>query len=182
MELTKYRSDFEKSVSHLKSEFNMLRSGRATPALVENVVVEAYGVKQPIKSLAAISVGDPRTLFIDPWDKNILKDLEKGIAQSGIGISPSVEGGRMRLSLPPLTEESRKELIKMLHGKLEEARISIRTLREKIKSSIIEAERKKEISEDDRFKSQEKLEELVKEYNEKIKDLAENKEKEIMTV
>lgn len=176
------KPEFEKAITHLRSELGALRGTRATPALVENIKVEAYGAIQALNTLSSIAVGDPRTLVIEPWDKSIIKDLERGIQLAGSGLSVANEGGRLRVMLPPLTEESRKELVKLVHDRLETARQSVRTLREKLRQQIIEAERKKEIGEDEKYKQLERLDKMVGEYNDQIKKIGEGKEKEIMTV
>jgi ribosome recycling factor len=180
--LDSYKPEFDKAIEHLKNEIAALRTGRATPALVEDILVEAYGVKTPLKGLASVSLSDPKTLLIEPWDKGVLKEIEKSIQLANIGINPVNEGARLRLSVPPLTEESRRELIKILQQKLEQSRISLRSIRDKIRSEIIEAEREKQLTEDDRYRSQEKLDELIEEYHFRIKEIGEQKEKEIMTI
>ncbi len=180
--LDSYKPEFEKVIEHLKNEISALRTGRATPALVEDILVEAYGVKTPLRGLASISVSDPKTLLVEPWDKGVLKEMEKAIQLADIGVRPVNEGTRLRLSIPPLTEESRRELIKILQQKLEKSRISLRTIRDKIRSEIIEAERDKQITEDDRYRLQERLDDLIEEYNFKIKEIGEQKEKEIMAI
>ncbi len=182
MDITSHNLEFEKIITHLRLELGALRTGRATPALVENIPVEVYGAKQPLKAMGSIMIGDPKTLFVDVWDKTILKDVEKAISMAQIGVMPVVDGQRIRISLPPMTEESRKVLVKVLHEKSEEARVTVRTLRDKIKSSIVEAERDKEMSEDERYTLQKELEDIVKKYNDQIKEIGDGKEKEIMTV
>ena len=182
LNLESSKPEFEKVVAHLKSELSALRGTRATPALVEHVMVEAYGSRQPLKALASIAVVDPKTLTIEPWDKAIMKDLEKAIQVAGIGVNPVNEGKLIRMVLPPLTEESRRELVKIVHGKLEEARGGVRTIREKLRQGVLEAEKKKEFSEDAKFRELEKLDKMVGEYNEQVKKIGESKEKEIMTV
>ena len=176
------KPEFEKVITHLKSELGALRGTRATPALVENVQVEAYGMRQALKALASIAVADPKTLTIEPWDKSIMKDIEKAIQVANVGVNPVNEGALIRMVLPPLTEESRKELVKIIHGRLEDARGGVRTLREKLRQQVIDAEKKKETSEDEKYKQLEKLDKMVAEYNEQIKKIGEMKEKEIMTV
>ena len=176
------KPDFEKVVTHLKNELQALRGTRATPALLEHVLVEAYGSSQPLKALAAISVLDPKTLTVEPWDKAVLKDIEKAILTAQVGVNPVNEGQRLRVALPPLTEESRKELVKIVHDKLETARQSVRTIREKLRQQIIEVEKKKEIGEDEKYKQLERLDKMAAEHNEQIKKIGEGKEKEIMTV
>lgn len=176
------KQEFEKVVTHLRTEFGALRGTRATPALVEHIMVEIYGGTQPLKGLAAISVSDARTLTIEPWDKSVIKDIERAIQLANVGVNPVNEGQRLRIVLPPLTEESRKELLKIVHDRLETSRQSVRTVREKFRQQVLDAEKKKEMSEDEKYKQLEKLDKITAEYNEQIKKLGEAKEKEIMTV
>lgn len=177
-----YRLDFEKVVDHFKQDISRLRTGRATPALVEDIVIDAYGTKQPLKSLASISVSDPKTLAVEPWDKSILQAIEAGIRMAPIGINPVNDGRLIRLPLPDLTQERRVELIKVLDQKAEQARISARKIREDARDFAEKQEEDKAISEDEKFKFFDQLEKLVKDYNEKIKVIAEEKEKEIITI
>lgn len=177
-----YRENFEKVIDHLKHEVSGLRTGRATPALVEDIAIEAYGMRQPLKSVATITVADAKTLNIDPWDKSLMQAVESGLRNSGLGISPVNDGKLIRLPLPDLTQERRQELIKVLHQKLEQARISVRKVREDARGEIDTKEKNKEISEDEKYKFQEELEKLVKDFNDKIKVVGEEKEHEITTV
>lgn len=176
------KQEFEKAVERLRAELGSLRGTRATPALIDELQVEAYGARQPLKALASISVPDSKTLVIEPWDKSIIKDIEKGIVSSNTGLNPVNEGNMLRLVLPPLTEESRRELVKIVHDKMEDARRRVRTARDELRQAIQGAEKKKEISEDEKFKQLKKLDELVGEYNEKVKKTGEGKEKEIMQI
>jgi len=180
--ITNAKEQFEKTIEHLKSEITSLRTGRATPALVEDITVEAYGQKQALKALASISVADAKTLTVDPWDKSIIQAVEIAINHSDIGINPVNDGKLIRLPLPELTQERRQDLIKVLHKKLEDARVAIRKNREEVRKSIDAKEKAKEIAEDEKYKLQEDVEKLVKEYNEKIKEIGEEKEKEVTTV
>ncbi|MDP2693069.1 MAG: ribosome recycling factor [bacterium] len=176
------KGQFEKTIEHLKGELSGLRTGRATPALVEDITVEAYGVKQQLKTLASISVSDAKTLTIEPWDKSILQAIEIAINNSQLGINAVNDGKLLRLPLPDLTQERRVELIKVLHQKLESARISLRQIRDEIKKEIEHLEKEKDITEDERYKHIDELDKSVREYNEKIKTIGEEKEKEINTV
>jgi ribosome recycling factor len=176
------KEDFTKAVEHLKGELSALRTGRANASLVENILVEAYGVKTPIRGLANITVPDAKTLAIEPWDKSVIKDMEKAIQMANIGINPVNEGTKIRLSMPQMTEENRKEMIKILGQKLESARISLRNVRETVKDEIAKAEKDKKIGEDEKFRFQEELEEFVKEKNEEVKVIGEKKEQELMTI
>jgi len=144
--------------------------------------VEAYGIKQQLKAVASISVADPKTLNIEPWDKSLLAAVEKGIRDSGIGVNPINDGRLIRVCLPELTVERRAELVKVLHQKLENARISIRKIREEARNMIVEEEKEKSISEDERYQLQDQLEEMVKKYNEDVKTIGDAKEKEITNV
>tara|TARA_Y100001970_G_C14215589_1_gene849459 strand:- start:1137 stop:1688 length:552 start_codon:yes stop_codon:yes gene_type:complete len=177
-----HKEQFEKTITHLKQEITSLRTGRATPALVEDIPVDAYGTKQPLKSVASISVADAKTLTVDPWDKSLIQAVDSAISQSDIGINPVNDGKLIRLPLPDLTAERRADLVKVLYKKLEDARIAVRKIREEVRNTIDKAEKAKEISEDERYGLQEDLEKLVKEYNEKIKQVGEEKEKEIQTI
>lgn len=169
-------------VDHLKHDIATLRTGRATPALVEDVVIEAYGSKQPLKAVASISVLDAKTIAIEPWDKTIVKDIEAALHSSPLGISPVNDGKMIRLPLPELTTERRQELIKVLHQKLEQARIGIRKGREDARKDIDKAVDSGAISEDEKFKFQDDLETVVKEFNELIKTIGAEKELDIQKV
>src|SRR3989338_6066062 len=176
------KPEFERAMENLKSELSTLRVGRANPIMVENILVEAYGTKTPLKQLASITAPEARTILIQPWDKTIAKEVEKAIAAANIGISPVNEGHQIRLTIPALTEESRKELTKSVGEKMEKTRIALRQIRDKAREEIVKKERQKEITEDDKYDLQKKLDEVVREFNEQIKQTGEKKEKEIMTI
>ncbi|MDO8499738.1 MAG: ribosome recycling factor [bacterium] len=177
-----FKGDFDKVMEFLKTDISGLRTGRASSAMVETVMVEAYGMRQPLKAVASISIPDPKTLAVEPWDKSILGAVEKGIRDSGLGINPVNDGKLLRLSLPELTVERRAELVKILHQKVEHARVTIRKVREDVRELIAEEAKAKSISEDDKFRFQDELEKIVKEYNEKIGAVGEGKEKEINVI
>lgn len=180
--VNQHKEEFSQAIEYLKRDVSSLRTGRATPALVEDIPVEAYGVKQPLKAVASISVQDAKTLVVGPWDKSIMQAVESAIRTAPIGLNPVNDGKIIRLPLPELTQERRQELIKVLHQKLESARVAIRKIREDIRKEIDTQEKNKEISEDDKFKFQDDLEKLVKEFNEKIKQVGEEKEREITAI
>lgn len=182
MNINDHKSEFTKAIEFLKHDISGLRTGRASTAMVEEVHVEAYGTRQPLKGVASISVSDPKTLVIEPWDKSLLAAVEKGIRDSGVGINPVNDGRFIRLCLPELTVERRTELTKVLHQKLENARISLRKVREEVRDLITEAEKEKSVTEDEKYRLQEELDKMVKEFNDQIKEIGENKEKEINTV
>ncbi len=182
MDIEIFDPEFTKGIEHLKKDLQSLRSGRATPVLVENIQVESYGVKTPIIQLSNIHAPEPRLLVIEPWDKNLIKEIEKAISDSGINLSPSNDGNVIRIQIPPMTEESRKEIAKILHQKLEEARIVVRHVREEMMKELKSEKESGEISEDDYFNLQKKVQEKVDHYNNVIKELGDKKEEEIMTV
>ena len=176
------QESFDKGIEFLKQDISSLRTGRATPALVEDITVEAYGTKQPLKAVASISVADAKTINVDPWDKSLSQAIENAIRNSDVGINPVNDGKLIRLPLPDLNAERRQELIKVLHKKLEQARVSLRKIREDVRNEIDKAEKAKTISEDEKFNEQDDLEKLVKEYNDRVKEIGDEKEKEITTI
>lgn len=175
------RPKLEKIIADLKNEIVSLRTGRATPALVEDLEIEAYGAKQSLKTLAAISSPESRMLLIQPWDKSILPAIEKAIQGAPLGLNPIADKDTIRLSLPALTEERKKDLVKMLGEKLEQGRIQVRRLRDEVIKEIVAEEKTGEISEDERFRKKQEVEKTVGEINRKIEELGQVKEKEIMT-
>ncbi len=182
MQINDSKQDFIKVIDFLKDDISGLRTGRANVAMVEGVTVEAYGSRQPLKAVGSITVPDSKSLAIEPWDKSLLAAVEKGIRDSGLGINPVNDGRLIRLVLPELTVERRAELVKVLHQKLENARISVRKAREEARALIISEEKDKSITEDEKFKLFENLEKMVKDFNEEIKKIGEAKEKEIAGV
>ena len=180
--IDEYRPEFESVLEFLKSDLSSLRTGRANAALVEDIPVEAYGSMMTIKGVASVLVPDAKTIMIEPWDKALTKEIEKAIRQAPIGVNPVVDGTRVRVTLPPLTEEGRRELAKIVSKKAEEAHIGMRGVREQIKEELNRLEKAKEISEDERFRLQETLETTIKLWNDKVRDMAAEKEQEIMTI
>lgn len=174
--------EFEKAVNHLKDEFNRLQLGRANPAMVENIHVDLYGSVQPMKAVASISVPEPRTLVIAPWDRGALAAIEKGLVGSGLGLNPVNDGMVVRINIPPLTEERRVNLTKVVKKLAEEARIGVRTARHDAHDKLKEMESKSEITEDDLRGSVKKMQDKVDAMNSTIDDLSKKKEQDIMTV
>jgi len=178
-----FKPEFEKSLEHLKEEIGAIRTGRASPALIENIIVDVYDSKMPIKQLASISVPEARMIVIEPWDKTILKEVEKAVRKrADISFSASREDNILRLSLPPLTEEDRQKLVKVLDEKLEKSRVAIRGIRDKVRGEIIKKAQNKEFTEDDKYCLLEELDQLADDYSRKIKEMGEEKEKKIMTI
>lgn len=174
--------DFEKVIEHFQKELGQIRTGRASSALVENLLVDYYGSKSPIKQVASITIPEPRTITISPWDKGSLVGIESAIRESQLGLAPVNDGQVVRINIPPLTEERRKEMVKMLNQKSEEARVGIRRTREEIWDEIQEMEKSGQIGEDDKFSGKDSLQEVVDGYNGKIEEIRKKKEEEIMTV
>jgi ribosome recycling factor len=182
MSIMDFKENFTKVIEFLKQDISGLRTGRASAAMVESVMVEAYGTRQSLKAVSSITISDAKTLVLEPWDKTLMGAVEKGVRDSGLGINPVNDGKVIRLCLPELTSERRAELIKVLHQKLEAARISIRKVREEVKEIIIAEEKDSAMGEDDKFKLLDELDKMVKDFNEKIKEVGEKKEEEINTV
>ena len=176
------QGDFAKTIDFFKKDISGLRTGRANPSILDNIIVEAYGAKTALVGLASISVPEARSILVTPWDKSISKDVEKAIVAADIGINPVNEGAQIRLVVPQLTEENRKELVKKLNEKMETSRISLRQTRDEIKESIEEAFKNKELSEDDKFRFFKELDEEITRQNDELKRLKDRKEEEIMTI
>jgi len=177
--INKAKTEFEKTFKFLENELAKIRTSRASPALVEDIEVSAFGSKFPIKQLGAISTPQPNQIVIQPWDISYIEPIEKAIAQSGLGMSSVVDKNVIRLTLPTLTEEYRNSLNRMLNEKAEQARQVIRRQREDCWNKIQAVFRAKEMSEDDKFRGKDELQKVVDEYNKKIKELVEKKIKEL---
>lgn len=170
------------AIQSLIDDLNGIRTGRASPALVERLPVEYYGTPTPLMNLASISVPEPRTLTIKPFDSGSLKDIEKAIRVSDLGLNPNSDGKVIHLNLPPLTEERRRELVKHMHHRLEEARIAVRNVRRDLHNDIREFEKEKLITEDDLKRGEDDLQKLTDKFVDEIAKLGQNKEKDIMEV
>ena len=177
--LERFKNDLKIIEESLKIEFSSLRIGRATPALVENILVDCYGSKISIKQLASISVPEPRILIIEPWDRTVLSNLEKAILASDLNLNPIVDKNLIRINIPPLTEERRSAILKILNSKLEEAKIKYRSGRDKIMKEINESFNAKKITEDEKFKIKEEVQKLINLTNKNLENLLKLKEKEI---
>ncbi len=179
--LNQKKPSFEGVLDFYKNDISTIRTGRANPALVEDVIVDVYGQKMHIKELATITTPEPRSILIQPWDKGVLEAISGAIRKSDIGLSPIVDGQSVRLNIPALTEERRKEFIKLLKQKSEESRVKIRRVREEIWDKVQTMEKNHEIREDDKFKAREDLQKIIDDYNKKIEELESKKEKELMS-
>ncbi len=173
-------SKMQKSVQALLNEYATVRAGRANPGVLDKVSVEYYGVPSPVNQVAAVSVPDPRTLMITPWDKSMLKDIERAILASDIGINPQNDGTVIRLQFPPLNEERRKELGKMIYKYAEEAKVAVRSIRRDGIEKLKDMKKKSELTEDDLKIAEKKMQDLTDKYCKEIDAEAAAKEKEIM--
>lgn len=180
--INRIKPSLEKILSVLKEELASLRTGRASPALVENIEIECYGTKMPLSQLAAIHSPEPRSVVIQPWDKSILNQIESEIRVKRPDFSPVLDGEIIRIGLPPLTEEKRKELARIVGQKIEEARINVRQKREQAWAEIQRLAKEGKIREDDKFRGKDELQKVIDEYNEKIEEVGERKKEEIMKV
>lgn len=180
MEDTKQK--LESIIAHLRHEVASLRTGRATAALVEHIEVEYYGAKTPLKVLAAIATPGPRDIVIQPWDKQALQSIERAIAGSSLGLAPIADRDTIRLSVPALTEERRRELTRLLGKYVEEARIKVRRERDEALKEVEQALQRKEISENERARRKQEAQKMIDGVNKTIEEIGEKKEKEIMTV
>lgn len=177
-----HKTNFEKAVEHFVHELSGVRTGRANPALLNTVTVESYGARMPIEHMASVTVSDARTLVISPWDKGQMQAIEKAIQQANLGFNPSNDGTVIRIILPPLNEERRRDMVKLVGQIAEKGKIGIRNAREAVVKEMKKAESDGKISKDDLAHGQKKLQEIVDKYNEEVKQHAAAKEEEVMTV
>ena len=172
----------DKAIAVLKDELAGVRTGRATPALLQRVVVDYYGTPVPIQQLASFSVPEPRTLVISPFDRNAIASMEKAIMSSDLGITPGNDGTVIRLSFPPLTEERRKELIKLVHHRGEEGRVAVRNIRRHSKEELEKLERDGGISEDDLVRSEKELQKVTDKHISDIDEVVAHKDAELKEI
>ena len=172
----------QKTLSALETEFGTIRAGRANPAVLDKIRVDYYGTPTPINQMAAVSVPEPRILMIAPWDVSQIKAIEKAILTSELGINPQNDGKSIRLVIPPLTEERRKEIVKNLHKYAEEAKVSVRNVRRDAIEDFKKQQKASEITEDDYKICEKDIQELTDNYSDKIAKVLEVKEKEILEV
>lgn len=172
----------KKAVEATRREFNGIRTGRASPALLDRISVDAYGTHMPLNQVATISVPEPRLLMISPWDKSVISAIERAIMKSDLGLNPSSDGNVIRLAIPPLTEERRRELTKLVHKKAEEGKVAIRNVRREANEELKKLRKAGDISEDDEKRSEERVQKLTDKYISEIDRLQEHKEQEVMEV
>ncbi|MBQ9320099.1 MAG: ribosome recycling factor [Acidaminococcaceae bacterium] len=172
----------KKTISYLREDLAGLRAGRATPALLNKIMVDYYGTPTPVNQVANVAVPEPRMIVITPWEKNMIKAISKAIMTSDLGLNPNTDGSVIRLNLPQLTEDRRKELVKTARKRTEEARVTVRGLRRDIIEGIKKAEKAKQVTEDDSKEGQENAQKLTDKMMKEIDKVIEAKEKEIMEV
>jgi ribosome recycling factor len=180
--LRECREKMVKAAAHLQGEFGSIRTGRATPVLVEKLRIDYYGSEVPLQQLAGFGVPEPRLLVITPYDKGAIKAIEKAIQASDLGITPSNDGQVIRLAFPPLTEERRKELVKVVKHRAEEARVAVRNIRRQARHDLEAFEKEHELSEDDLERAEKDLEKLTHEFVAEIDTMLGHKEQELMEV
>lgn len=178
--LSDLRKRMGKTVEALKREFKKIRTGRATPALLEGIKVECYETQMPIEQVASISVPESRLIIVQPWDQSIIGNIEKAILKSELGLTPMNDGKIIRIAVPPLTEERRNELAKLARKMAEESKIAIRNLRRDANDMFKDLKNEKEISEDEFYKCQNEVQKITDEFIKKIDEVTAQKEKEIL--
>lgn len=176
------RDQMDAAIDAMRREFSGVRTGKATPTLLDTVKVEAYGSKMPLNQVANVSTPEARLIVVQPYDKSVINDIEKAIMTADLGLNPSNDGTLIRVPIPPLSEERRKEMVKLLHKMAEEGRISVRHARQEANKAIKELEHEHEISEDEARRQLDKVQEITDEYIAKIDEMMTKKEAEVMEV
>lgn len=170
------------AIESLKKDFASTRTGRASISLLDGILVDYYGTSTPISQVASLGIPDPRQITIQPWEQKLIPEIEKAILKSDLGLTPGNDGKTIRINIPPLTEERRKQLVKVVKKRAEEARVSIRNIRRDINEEIKKAEKDKHLSEDDVKRFQEEIQKVTDSYISKVEDVLQHKEKEIMEI
>jgi ribosome recycling factor len=170
----------EKAAGVFRDELRGLRTGRATPALVDNIRIEYYGSPTPLKQLAQINTPDPQSILIRPFDQSVLKDIEKAIRSSDLGMSPNNDGKMIRLQVPPMSGEQRQKMATRIKKSSEDAKVACRNIRRDANKQFDQAEKSKEMTEDERDKGKEEVQDLLKKYEDKVTEMADKKAKEVM--
>ncbi|MEK7104779.1 MAG: ribosome recycling factor [Patescibacteria group bacterium] len=176
-----FKIEINRIAEYLSKEYSQLNIGRASPIILDGVSVESYGSYVPLKNVASVSIEDPKTLRIAPWDKNQIKEIEKAIVSSNLGLSVAVDTIGIWVIFPQLTTETRQTLVKVLKEKLEESRITVRKERERIWDEVQKLEKEGKITEDERFRAKDDLQKVIDEINQKLEDIFIRKEKEVLS-
>ena len=180
--LTEVSRKMDRSIEALRLELGSLRTGRATPSLVENMMIDYYGSPTPLKQIASISAPDPQAILVQPWDKQSLRDIERGLIKSDMGFNPSNDGNNITVPIPPLNTERRQELVKLLKQKIEDGKVSVRNVRRDGLESLRKMERAKFISQDQNRRAQDQLQKTTDGHTKTIDEVGSAKEAEIMQV
>ncbi|BCB96984.1 ribosome-recycling factor [Dissulfurispira thermophila] len=170
------------SIDALKKDFAAIRTGRASLSLLDGITVDYYGTPTPLNQVATLGIPDPRQITIQPWEPKLISEIEKAILKSGLGLTPTNDGKIIRLNIPPLTEERRKELVKVAKKRAEEARVAVRNIRRDINDEIKKSEKEQHLSEDDVKRLQDEIQKITDSYIHKVDEILQHKEKEIMEV
>ncbi len=181
-DFSSFKQKLEKILEHAQQEFGMLRTGKATPSLLDSVRVQAYGTTMAVNELANVNAPDNNMLIIDPWDKNVIGEIEKAINKAELNLNPVVDRDIIRIVIPPLTEEIRKELVKKVHQKAESSKVMMRTTRSDIKSEVEDQEGQSGVSEDDIRRDLEELDKIMDEYEDRLDEIVTSKEKELLQI
>ena len=181
-ELKTLSEKMDKSINALKSEFTSIRTGQANASLLDRIFVEYYGSRTPVTQVASVTVPEARMLVVQPWDKSLLKEIEKAILQSDLGLVPMNDGNLIRMAIPQLTEERRKELVKVVNKKSEEAKVAVRNIRRDAVDYVKKAQKKGELTEDDQKKAEKDIQDLTDKHVKKIDEMCAKKEKELMEI
>jgi ribosome recycling factor len=179
---TEAQAQMDRSIEALRREFNSVRTGKASPVLLDTVRVDAYGSKMPLNQVASVSTPEPRMLVVQPWDKGLMAEIEKAIRSSELGLNPSNDGNIIRVPVPALNEERRREMVRLLHRIAEDGRIAVRHVRQEANKEIKRAQGEHEISEDDARRELDRIQKLTDEHIARIDHLLKAKEEEVMEV
>jgi len=174
------RESMGKSIDSLKNEYKKVRTGRASVSLLDGIRVDYYGTQTPLNQMATLSVPESRLITIQPWDVSVIKDIEKAMMKSDLGLTPSNDGKIVRIAIPPLTEERRKELVKVVHKMAEDHKIGVRNIRRDANEMIKSLKKDGEIAEDQSYKAQDQIQKITDEYIKRVDECAKEKEKEIL--
>ncbi|NTW35596.1 MAG: ribosome recycling factor [Syntrophobacteraceae bacterium] len=172
----------QKALENLEQEYRRLRTGRASVSLVDGIRVEYYGTATPLSQLATLTVPEPRTIMIQPWDQSVIGDVEKAILKSELGLTPNNDGKIIRISIPPLTQERRKDLVKVIKKKAEETKVAMRNIRRDANEMLKDLRKEKTLSEDDQFKGQDETQRITDDFIKRVDGVYSVKEKEILEI
>jgi len=180
--LEKAKQRMESALESLRREFAGVRTGKASPQLLDTVRVEAYGSKVPLNQVGTVSAPEPRMITVQPWDRSLIKAVERALRESDLGLNPSNDGQLIRIPIPPLTEERRKEYVRLLHKLAEEARVAVRQARKDANDELKARQKKEGLSEDDIHREEKEVQKLTDQYIAKVEEMVKHKEAEVMEV